>query len=211
MSANGSDAHEDELLAVKLPSGGSFKVYTRERPYFQDRVKRYLSDNSFTNVADLQTLDLIIQMELFCFRWTSWLSEQTDYWGDPIDERDVAKQIKETSTELRALKSALGIDKVTRDKVRGEDSVPKYLENLLLRAKEFGVMREDQLGKALELFNEIIAAVTLYDNTDAEERLELKCGIDDLVNWLRDDCIPRFTVIDEHFRKNKQRFWIRDQ
>ena len=186
-------------------------VYGRERPYFNERVKRYLKDNLFTNVADLQTLDLIVQMELFCWRWTSWLSQQTDYWDSPIDEKDVARQVKDTSAELRALKSALGIDKVTRDKIKGEDSVYKYLENLKVRAREFGVMREDQLGKALELFNDIKAAVTLYDNCDADERLELKCGIDEFMDWLRSDVFPRYDEIDEHFKTNKQRFWIKDQ
>ena len=186
-------------------------VYGRERPYFNDRVKRYLKDNLFTNVADLQTLDLIVQFELFCWRWTAWLSQQTDYWDSPIDEKDIAKQIKDTSGELRALKSALGIDKVTRDKVKGEDSVYKYLENLKVRAREFGIMREDQLGKALELMHDIMAAVTFYDNCDADERREFKSGIEEFMEWLRTDVFVRFNQIDDHFKKNSQRFWVKDQ
>lgn len=203
--------HEEELVPVTLPSGGVHWVYGRERNHFNDRVSRYLKDNLFTNVADLQELDRIVTMELFCWRWGVWLSQQVDYWNDPVDEKDLNGYIKNTSAELRALKSSLGIDKVTRDKVKGEDSVSKYIENLKVRAKEFGVMREEQLAVSIEIMNDLMGRVTLYDNCSEDERRELHCDIDDLLTWLRDDAFPRFSEVDAHFRENTQRFWIRDQ
>lgn len=209
-TAQTSDDHDDDLVKVKLPSGGEFWVYGRETKYWNDRVKRYLSDNLFTNVADLQDLDRILTLELFCWRWGVWLSQQTDYWHDPIDEKDLSRQFKDTSNELRSLKSALGIDKVTRDKVKGEDSVSKYIENLKIRGREFGVKREKELGVALELFNELIGMVQLFDNCTDDERKELDIELEDLLNWLRDTAFPKFQAVDEHFRTNTQRFFIRD-
>lgn len=205
------DDHEDDLVPVKSPSGGIHWVYGREQKYYNERVERYLTDCLFTNVGDLQDLDRIIAMELMCWRWMVWVSQQHDYWNDPIEEKDLNKYIKETSAELRAIKSSLGIDKVTRDKTKGEDSVSKYIENLKIRAKEFGIMRETQLSKALELFNDLIGRVTLMDNCTEDERIELKCGVEDIMTWLREEAFPQFAEIDDHFKQNSQRFWIRDQ
>lgn len=210
-SSSSPDAHDEDLVAVKLPSGGSFWVYGREKKYFDDRVKRYLSDNLFTNVADLQDLDRIVTLELFCWRWGVWLSSQTDYWNDPVDEKDLSTYLKNTSAELRALKSSLGIDKVTRDKVKGEDSVSKYISNLMTRAREFGVMREQQLAVAIEVFHDLIGRVTLYENCTEDERRELHADWPDILAWLKDEGIPKFQAVDDHFRQNSQRFWIKDQ
>lgn len=206
-------AHDDELVPVDLPSGGTHWVYRREVLYFADLVKRYLADNACTNISDLQDIDRIVVMETLCWRWGNWLSQRADYWWDPIDEGDLSKQLKDTSAELRNLKKALGIDKVTRDKERGEHSVSEYLANLRVRAREFGLMREEQLDKALELFNELASKVTLCENTTPDEQRELQCSVQDLYEWIRDDAIPAYEAIDEHFRNRPdgQKSWIRSQ
>lgn len=205
------DEHDEDLVPVTLPSGGVFWVYGREVTYFNDRVRRYLEDNRFTNVSDLQELDRIITLEAICWRWGIWISQQKDYWFEAVDEKELARSLKDASGEIRLLKNKLGIDKLTRDKVRGEDSMSSYLENLRLRAREFGVMRESQLGKALELFNELKARVQLLDNTTPDEQREEHCTIDDVLDWIRLIAIPEYDAIDAHFRANQQRFWVRDQ
>lgn len=214
-AAVATDDQGEQLVPVKLPSGGVFWVYGREVKYWNDRVQRYMQDNHFTNIADLQVLDRIIMLELFAWRWGIWVSQQHDYWHEPIDEKEVQRQIKDASAELRALTSALGIDKVTRDKVRGEDSTAKFIENLKIRAREFGVMRENQLAKAIELFQELKAKVTLLDGTTDDERLELNrempASPEEILRWVREEAIPMFDAIDDHFKKNQQRFWIREQ
>jgi hypothetical protein len=202
---------DDDLVEVVLPSGGKFQVYRREQSHFKERVKRYTADNHFTSVSDLQELDRIMTLELMVWRWGNWLSQQKDYWGQPVDERDMNRTVKEMSVELRQIKAALGIDKVTRDKTKGEGSVSVYLENLKLRAKEFGVVRERQLAKSLELFNDLKAKIVLYDNCTEDERRELGCDEEGVISWIRDVAIPDYDVIDAHFRASQQRFWIRDQ
>lgn len=202
--------HDDELKPIMLPSGGMFWAYDREVAYFNERVKKYLKDNHFSNMADLATLDQVLMLEMLVWRWTTWVSQQKDYWDEPINEAGTAKSIKEISGELRQLKTSLGIDKVSRDKQRGEDSVVKYIENLRLRAREFGINREKQLDVALELFNEVKARITLYFNCTPDERQELECTAEQLMEWLRDDVIPTYNKVDEHFRQNKQRLWVRE-
>lgn len=207
------EAHDDDLVPVQLPSGGTHWVYRREVDDFAALVKRYLTDNAVTNISDLKEIDRIVVMETLCARWGNWLSQRADYWFDPIDEGDLAKQLKDTSAELRQLKAALGIDKKTRDKERGENSVSDYLANLRVRAREFGIMRETQLDKALELFNELSAKVTLCENTTEDEQRELNCGMQAVYEWIRDEAIPAYEAIDEHFRNRPdgQKSWIRSQ
>lgn len=207
--AVGGDEHEEDLRVVMLPSGGSFNVYMREVVYVEERSKKYLKDNHFTNASDLATLDQVLMLELLVWRWANWVSQQTDYWGEPVSEPAYAKAMKETSAELRQLKAALGIDKVTRDKQRGEDSVSAYLQNLRERAKEFGVTREKQLDKALELFNQLKAMLVLHDNCTLDEQKEMGCTDLEVLDWIRTVCVPEYDEIDAHFRANKQRFWVR--
>lgn len=205
------DGHEDELKVVMLPSGGIFYVYDREVGYFETRVRSYMKDNHFKNASDLATLDQILVMELLMWRYGIWASQQRDYWQEPVDESSMVKTMKDTNLEIRRMKESLGIDKVGRDKAKGEHSVADYLENLRVRAKEFGVTREKQLDKALELFNQLNALITLHYNCTPDEQEEQKIQQHHILEWIRDTAIPEYTAIDDHFRKNQQKTWIRDQ
>jgi hypothetical protein len=210
LMAGTDGAHSDDLRIVLLPSGAGFSIYEREVAYFEGRVHRYLADNKLTNASDFATLDQVLVLELLFWRYGNWASQQKDYWDEPIDEAGMVKLIKETSTELRQMKASLGIDKISRDKQRGEDSVAVYLENLRSRAKEFGVMREEQLTKGLTLIHEILAKATLYVNCTPDEREELKIQADDILQWINTDVRQSFDEIDAHFRENSQKFWIRE-
>lgn len=196
-------------VEVVLPSGARFHVHEKEVDYFNERASRYLEDNKLTNISDLQDIDRMLIMETLCWRWGNWLSWQKDYWGDAIDIGTYQKQISDTSRELRLIKKALGIDKETRDRQRGEDSVEKYLENLRVRAKEFGYTREKQLDKALELFNELQALIQLHHNCDEVEQRELRCRQEDVITWITEVAMPQYQEIDAYFRENQQRFWVR--
>lgn len=204
------DKDDDTLVPVTLPSGARHAVFKREASYLEERVVRYQNDLAFTNVADLQTLDAIVVYETLLWRWGQWLSRQVDYWGEAIDEKELTRQSKDTSQEIRQLKKNLGIDKVTRDKVKGEDSIANYIENLKIRAKQFGINRERMLDKGLELGQELIAKITLHDNCTEDERRELNITTEHLVSWIRDVYVPEFEKVDAHFRENKQKMWIRE-
>lgn len=212
MSDQGFEVAVEEGIAVTLPSGATFEVLTdTEASYVEERVRRYLTDNHFTNVSDFQDIDKMVIFELFIHRWARWMSRGVNYFDDAVDESRLSRQINEYSTELRQLKKNLGIDKVNRDRQRGDDSIASYMDKLRERAKEFGVMRDTQSAKAIELFQQLKALVIFHDNADEIERRESQVTQDDLLEWVRGVAIPEFDRIDAEFRKGQQRMWIRDQ
>ncbi len=200
----------DEGIPVTMPSGGSFPVLnTDEAEYLTERVQRYMADNHFVNVSDLQDVDRMLVMEVLCFRWGNWLSRQRDYFGDPVDENSLRRSLNDYSSELRQLKKILGIDKAARDRLKGDDSVPVYLQNLLSRAKEFGVNRNSMSAKAIELVMQLQALLTLYDNSDDVDRREQHVTQDEIFGWIRETLLPEFQAIDAAFRKGQQKTWIK--
>ncbi len=194
---------------VVAPSGAKFQVMTpQEVSYFEERSARYMADNVFVNISDMQDVDRMLIMECMCWRWGVWLSQERDYFGQSVDLDAIQKSLSDYSKELRLIKKGLGLDKAARDKERGE-SVSEYIENLRVRAREFGVVREDQLIKCLTLFNELAALMTMYQNCTEEERRENNVEISDLMQWIIEICIPEYMAIDEYFRTNAQKFWVR--
>ena len=202
---------EEGMGTVHLPSGAKFYVHDVEVDYINDLALRYMTDNAFQNISDLQDIDRLLTFELICHRYVNWLSVGRDYMGDPINEKELHDAIKTISTEVRALKVALGLDKKSRDAMRGEDSVEHYITQLRVRAKEFGVMRNEQAALAIETFQELIGRLTLMNNCDEREQIEQKCRPKDILDWLVKEEVPKFQKIDEEFRKTKQKYWIRSQ
>lgn len=211
-AAAGSSTIDEEGIPVILPSGATFPVLTdSEVEYLNDRADRYLSQNHFVNVSDLQDVDRLLILELLAYRHGVYLSRGRNYFGDVVDDKDLRSSLDRASREIRQVKDQLGIDKKNRDRTRGEDSVPVYIENLLNRAREFGVMREAQLDKALELIMTLQAQLTLFDNCDDTERRELDLSEHGIVQWVRDVLVPEFNEIDAYFREHHQRTWIAQQ
>lgn len=211
MPKNAVDPKSEERKAVILPSGAAFYVFPREVQYFSERVRLYKSQFAFDNVSDLASLDMVVSFETLIYRYTIWAGEQQDYWGEEVDEIELARKYRELSGEVRQLKEQLGIAKVTREKLQGNESFPAYLQNLRERAKQFGVMRNAQFDQALETFMELKAKLTLEAQTTEQERRDLHATIPDIVTWLREVAIPAFDKIDADFRANQQRMWILEQ
>lgn len=204
-----SEINSEGSYSVVAPSGAIFHVLTeQEVKYFDERSSKYLTEHHVTNVSDIQDIDRLLIMELMCWRWGLWLSQERDYFGEGVDLDALQKSLSDYSKELRLIKKGLGIDKVTRDKERG-DSVADYLENLRARAKEFGIVREEQLTRALTLFNELSALLTLRRNCDPVERAEQHVEDKDILEWIETIAIPEYEELDAYFRENSQRFWVK--
>lgn len=201
------DEEELEPIQVIGPSGAIFDVlHEKEKLWWDNSVKAYLNDFKFTNASDLQDLDRILGMELILYRYQQWVSIEKDYWGQAVAVSDLNKAMKDKSVELRGIKKEVGINKVSREKDQA-DNVAAYIENLRRRAHEFGVMRNEQAVKAITLFQQLIALVTLFDNCTEDERREQHIQLEDLLEWIK-EIIPEFTNIDEQFRKTSQKYWI---
>jgi hypothetical protein len=203
------DEELEGMVRVALPSGAKFQVHDSEFQYFTERSSKYLSDNDFQNISDYQDVDRLLILELLSYRNGIWISQLRDYWGDPIDDDKLQKTLSTHSAEIRQLKKSLGLDRETREKVRGEDSVENYLARLRQRAKHFGYKRNKESAMAIELWKELEAFVTLYKNCDERERIEQQCTLDHLFEWLDETAFPRFNEIDEKFRE-EQTTWIRE-
>ncbi len=198
-------------IEVVGPAGGQFTVMTgSEQNLFDELVDKYTTHNQFVNISDQQDLERIIYLEVLSLRYANWLSTETDYTGELIDPRQVSTMMKDFSGELRQLKKSVGIDKPSRQRESSE-SVSDFIEQLKIRAREFGIMREEQLTVALTLWNELVARVTLMDNCDQQERDEQKCNPEDIFRWLREEAFPEYDEVDKYFIENKQRFWIQKQ
>lgn len=201
----------EEGIPVDLPSGATYYTITHaEAEYLRDLAQRYLSDNHFMNIADLKEIDRLITLETLAHRWSMWISKGRNYYDEDINPKQYNDMQTDASREIRQMKKALGLDKPSRDKVRGDDSVAALWENLLRRAREFGYMRNEQLVAVVTAFQRVKAMIQFYDNCDDIERKENACEIGDILDVLREE-IRAFDEVDEKFRHKTQALWIRTQ
>lgn len=196
---------------VNTPSGQTIEVLgPAEVAFYEGQARLYQDQNSFTNAADLQDLDRLIFLELMVFRATSWLGSGKDYFGFDLTDRaklDAQKALKENSALLTQVKNDLGMTKSQRDKAAYE-SVGTYLEELKVRAKEFGVHREKQTGAAIALMKQLYSIVGAYKRSDEAERKKIGFeSADDVLDWITDVMQPEFDQIDAYFVANQQRYW----
>ena len=86
------------LVPVTLASGQRLEVQgAEEAGFFDDTRDKYLAENRFTDVTDLQDLDNLLIMELMVHRWSLWTASGKDYDGNVIDEDAYIKPLREYS------------------------------------------------------------------------------------------------------------------
>lgn len=196
------------LYPVRQPSGSDLFLQTQEESdWYVSRRDRYLTDNQFSNVSDLQDLDRLLTLEILIYRWGLWIAQGFDYLYARVDEGALKSNIREYSVETRLVKQSLGIDKATRDKDKGA-SLSDYVDNLLVRAKEFGYHRNHQYEVAVTKMYELRSMVTTYDRCDDEERKYLDLSPESIMEWIRINVIAEWDGISEAFRA-QQSMWIR--
>jgi hypothetical protein len=205
------EIQSEDGIPVTLPSGATYFVLTdTEEHYLRDKIGRYMSDNHFVNVSDILEIDRMVTFELLIHRWTLWLSRGKDYWNNTINSKQLSDTVQEFSREIRQLKKGLGVDKTSRDRTRGDDSMAAHWDNLLQRAREFGYLRNEQFTQVITSFQRIKAIVQFHLNSDEIERKENACELPDVLEVIQEE-ISKFDQIDETFRFEKQRMWIRNQ
>jgi hypothetical protein len=200
-----------EAINVVGASGAIFEViHESERDYWNQARERYLEQYRFDNISDLQDLDKVILGETLSFRWGSWLAREADYDGRSIEEvaDKFKKQKNDLDRETRILKEGMGLNRAHRQDSE-QQSVADYLENLLKKAKEFGVHRDTQIAKAQDLLHEIFTLVGLWKRGDEEERAHLRATPEEILNWIDTVARSEYEAIDDAFRKN-QVLWIRE-
>lgn len=198
------------MIEVITPSGNQHYVINQlEEKFYNENSIKYLNDYKFTNASDLQDLDKILAGETLVYRWSTWLSTETDYDGSRIDLTEVRKAMIDQQKDIRDTKKSLGMDKLTRDKDKGQLTAD-YIEQLRHRAKEFGIMRNDQAAKAITLWQELDSIITLYKNCTEDERKSEHVTPVEIINWIESQ-MPEFREIDRLFQLDHQRYWIQEQ
>jgi hypothetical protein len=201
------DIEQYKGISVKTPSGAEVSLLTEDEARFYNQIaEQYQEHNKFNNISDLLELDRVLNLEVLCFRQSTWALLESDYDGKPV-MKDLQKNIKELSREIRDIKSGLGIDKKTRDMGKG-DTIAEKWENLKRRALEFGYMRNEQLIRSHTNWKELEAMVTAYKNSTDPERTQFNLHLDDILAWLEIK-FEEFDEIDEALKKS-QAIWVQE-
>lgn len=188
-----------EDMTVQTPAESRW--YARTRSDYEDQLR-------FTETTDLRDLDRVLLIELMLFRWGNWLAAGNDYDGFEVDEDKLRMQLRQFNDQLTKVKDSMGLSKRVRDAATAEGNFTVFLQDLKMRAREFGLHRDNQLQKALALMNDISAVIGVYRRSDKEERE--KIGFPDeasIIAWIEAEILPAFHSLDEHFRRNTQRMW----
>ncbi len=181
-----------------------------EVDYYSKAQSRYVSENTFTAASDERALDRLVLMETLMLRWQSQLASGMDYSNQPLNHAEqeaLRKNIKEGAITISNAHKELGLTKEQREKDQ-KDSPQAYLNNLLARAKERGVHREEQVDLIINLFMEYSAHVNAFQRGDEYERQRL--GFKDaqaLLDWWVETGIPRFKAHDDAWRNSSQKYW----
>lgn len=196
-------------LFVRGASGTELEVLTQEeKDYYETNLRKYIEQYRFENISDLQDVDRLLGLELLSYRYTSWLVKGLDYEGLQFAEKEVRDHKQKVDAEIRLLKKGMGMDR--KGRVESEqESTAEYLKNLLRRAEQFGVHRNTQITKALDIFYDLKSMVGLYDRSDEEERRFLGVEVDQILDWLRNVAFPEYDAIDDAFRE-EQRIWLKE-
>lgn len=198
---------------VRMVSGKITQVQTvAEANSYNESRDAYLQQTKFTENTDLNDLDRLLVFELMMFRWQQWLFAGADYLGDMINDKQVSADLKSYSDQINKIKETMGLSKKAREEAQADGNFSQWIADLKERAKIFGVHREQQLGKALVLMNELFTIVGSYDRSDLEERRKLGFENEtEILDWIRTVMRPEYDSIDDYFRSHEQRYWIRSQ
>jgi hypothetical protein len=198
---------DPDAILVTTPSGAQLPLLNdSEREVYENGAASYKRDFAFTNASDLGELDRILFHEVQIHRWTTWLALEKDYNGKKIDPGRLQKQIGEWSNELRQIKKELGISKVIRDKEKGGSFVERW-EHLRRHAMELGVVRNQQMVKAIAILRELFGKIQMSDNSTPDEQFEFRARQEDIIQWIREQK-EEFDQIDKTFREGSQKLWI---
>lgn len=201
-----------ERLSVTTVAGFELPVLEAAEKLFYETVQgKYRTEYVMTDPSDIADLDAVLTYELMVYRLSMQLGRGYDASQMPLSPRDMAqlqRTLREASEHLAKLKDSLGVSKSARDKAAGEDTA-SYIRNLLVRAKEFGIHRDEESVEAIVLMHEVGSVAGTYMRSNEFERTKTDYKTaEDVVAWINDTVYPRFKELDEKFRDQQQRLWI---
>lgn len=199
-----------KVLKVKSPTGGELDVMgDDEYRRYTESYAAYTAQVSLDERSDMEDLERILFMELMVYRWSTWMISGKQYDGADIQNpAELRRWVSDFTKNIQAIKESLKLDRKGRSSDAGATFDERW-RRLAEHAKEFGVMREQQLDVALEIMFSIFAAIGTYDRSDEEERK--KIGFPDesaLLDFIREQRAP-FEAVDLYFREHSHKLWVR--
>lgn len=191
-------------------------LHQREKDYYEEARDKYTADYQFTHANDFRTLDRLLNLEVVSFRYQWFTLAGIDYDGTlllPKEETEYRRAIKDMQGQISDIQKDLGVSKAERERRTTHDDVGTYITELLQRAKQFGLMRNQQMDRSLELTHELLAMVGAFLRSNENERRKLGIESPDVIlAWIWDHMRPEFEAIDQKFKNDgpdAQKYWIR--
>lgn len=205
-------AKKPPSLSVTLAAGTVVEVqHESERAFLESLRDRYLKDNDFTLVTDLQDLDRLLIFELVQFRMSRLLASGKHPDGTVVlDEIPHRKSLNDAATAILKIKESLQLDRAAREKEAGETTAQRWA-SLQQRARRFVTYRNDQVRMAIAIVNELHSLVGTYRRSNEVERAKLDLSPEAILDWVEEVAWPRMQEIDKSYREHDQSLWIRKQ
>jgi hypothetical protein len=198
------------LCRVTTPTGGAIEVMgTDEEARYQQSLLKYTDGVVYTERSDFEDLERLLFYELMVYRWGRWMMSGREYDGTLItNQNDMRRMVQDYTDRIAKIKENLKLDRKSREGDTGMTFNERY-QRLAEHAGKFGIMRNKQSAKAIELMQQIFAIIRAFDRADEEERRKMEMPNEAAVLQLVRDVMPDFDAVDAHFRANDQSMWIR--
>ena len=195
-------------FTVTSPTGAELEVPTAaDKASYEKRRDDYISVYEIEDPSDLAGLEILLSQELLLGQLQRQMNRGRLDSGATLRPQDMARfvsQSNQLSVRVLQQKKVLGLDLDSRKTERAENP-GNYISTLLIRAKEFGVRREDELVRAIDLWKQLQGLVERFDRSNAKERDVVGFRTEaDIVEWIRQQ-FPEFDSIDEAFRQRQAR------
>lgn len=197
---------------VNRPAGGQLSVLTsEEKDWYDSSRDAYLFENKFNDFrSDMVDLDRLLSLELRLWRLQGFTAMAMDYDGNEIDDEALNKQIISLSDAITKVKSQMALTVSARAAAQGKDSVAGYIDNLLRRAKEMGVHRNQQYAMAISMLKQIFATGDALLRADGDKEEMQQLGHPTFEHFVRHIVTHYKGEFDEHdeaFKQN-QKIWL---
>ncbi len=197
-------------LTVETPLGGSLTLSSpADVTVYEQRRDAYRRDFEFENASDLGGLETLLSLEVSLAQIQRCIAQGRMDNGQVLRPTDTARFLTQSNAliqRVEAQKRSLGMDRESRARATA-DNPGTYLSTLLIRAKQYGASRNEEVIKAVDLWHALKGIVERYDRSNDFERMQVGITSEaDIVDWIRDK-FPEFDAIDARFRSG-QKDWV---
>lgn len=193
------------VFKVHTPSGNVFEVMTKEEQvYAENLFREYTSKFEIENPADLTLLESLVSFQVLLFRTSKWLMRGIDYDGNPVDIRSLNEVMTRVQKQIIELQDKLKISKTARS--QENLSAADIINEIVKRAKEYGIHKNKVAWKFLLAYYEIKHWVGVYLRNDEKDRKASGATADEVIKKIH-AILKDIEQYEDEFRE-KQKLWL---